>query len=87
MTAKVVVRPAAPEDWPAIWPFFRQIVADGETYAYPEDLTSTAAKQLWMEPAPAATFVAVEDGSVLGSAKSGPNRPGRGSHVSTASFM
>jgi L-amino acid N-acyltransferase YncA len=28
-----------------------------------------------------------DDGSVLGSAKAGPNRPARGSHVATASFM
>ena len=37
---------------------------------------------------PGAVFVAVdEDGGVVGSAKVGPNRPGRGSHVATASFM
>ena len=28
-----------------------------------------------------------DDGAVLGSAKAGPNRPARGSHVATASFM
>ena len=28
-----------------------------------------------------------DDGSLLGSAKAGPNRPSRGSHVATASFM
>jgi GNAT superfamily N-acetyltransferase len=28
-----------------------------------------------------------DDGTLLGSAKMGPNRPGRGSHVGTASFM
>jgi GNAT superfamily N-acetyltransferase len=27
------------------------------------------------------------DGRILGSAKMGPNRPGRGDHVGTASFM
>jgi GNAT superfamily N-acetyltransferase len=31
--------------------------------------------------------VAEEDGRVLGSATMGPNRPGRGAHVGTASFM
>ena len=38
---------------------------------------------------PAVTVVACDaaSGAILGSAKSGPNRPGRGSHVSTASFM
>lgn len=32
-------------------------------------------------------MVAIIDGVIVGSAKMGPNRPGRGSHVATASFM
>ncbi len=32
-------------------------------------------------------MVAVEDGELLGTAKMGPNRGGRGAHVGTASFM
>lgn len=32
-------------------------------------------------------MVAVDGNTVLGSAKMGPNRPGRGAHVATASFM
>jgi GNAT superfamily N-acetyltransferase len=52
------IRTATEDDWPAIWPFWREIVEAGETYAYP-----------------------------VGSAKMGPNRPGRGAHVGTASFM
>jgi GNAT superfamily N-acetyltransferase len=82
----VEIRPATDEDWAAIWPFYSRIVAAGETYAYPE-LEFDAARALWMEPPPGETVVAVEDGIVLGSAKMGPNRPGRGAHVSTASFM
>lgn len=74
-------------DWPRIWPFFSAIVAAGETYAYPEDLTSETARPLWMETPPAQTVVAVDGESVLGSAKFGPNRPGRGAHIATASFM
>ena len=86
--AGVRVREATYDDWPVIWLFFRRIVADGETYAFPEDLTEETGRSWWMEQPPGMTFVAVdEDGTVLGSAKSGPNRPGRGSHVSTASFM
>ena len=27
------IRDATPEDWAAIWPFFRQIVAAGDTFA------------------------------------------------------
>ncbi|MEV0273841.1 GNAT family N-acetyltransferase [Hamadaea sp. NPDC050747] len=84
----MIIRDAVAGDWPQIWPFFSAIVAAGETYAYPEDLTPESARPLWMEAPPAQTVVAVdEDGTVLGSAKFGPNRPGRGAHIATASFM
>jgi GNAT superfamily N-acetyltransferase len=83
----MLIRSASDADWPRIWPFFSQVVAAGETYAYPEDLTSEAAKGLWLEPAPGHAVVAVEGDVVLGSAKMGPNRPGRGAHIATASFM
>ena len=82
-----MIRTATEADWPAIWPVFRDVVAAGETYAYPEDLTSDAARDLWMEPPPGQTVVLEEDGRLLGTAKMGPNRPGRGDHVGTASFM
>jgi len=83
----VIIRAAHDEDWPRIWPFFAAVVDAGETYAYPEDLTAETARPLWMERPPGHTVVAVAGGTVLGSAKMGPNRPGRGSHVATASFM
>lgn len=95
--SRVRVRPATAADWPQIWPFLQQIVQAGESYAYPLDLTEQTARSLWMEAPPGRTFVAVDaeaaagpddpPGLVLGSAKAGPNRPGRGSHVATASFM
>lgn len=81
------IRAARHEDWSQIWPFFRDIVADGETYAYPDDLTADRAEELWTPVPGAATVVAVDGGVVLGAATMGPNRPGRGSHVATASFM
>ena len=40
-----------------------------------------------MEPPPGRTVVALDGPIVLGSAKMGPNRPGRGAPVATASFM
>ena len=81
------VRPAQEQDWPRIHPFFAAIVAAGETYAYPEGLSPEQARGLWMESPPGLTVVAVDGDTVLGSAKTGPNRPGRGAHVATASFM
>ncbi len=85
----MIIRTAVEQDWLLIWPFFADIVEAGETYAYPEGLTSESARALWLEPPPGHTVVALDgDGdAVLGSAKMGPNRPGRGAHVATASFM
>jgi GNAT superfamily N-acetyltransferase len=40
-----------------------------------------------MEEPPGQTVVAVHDGVIVGSAKMGANRPGRGAHVATASFL
>ena len=83
----VVVRPIRDEDWPAVFRIIDEVVRDGETYAYPEDVTADSARELWVERPPGLTVVAERDGRILGSAKMGPNRPGRGDHVGTASFM
>jgi L-amino acid N-acyltransferase YncA len=79
------IREATAADWPAIWPFLREIVLAGETYAYDPAMTPDEAQALWMDPR---CVVATDgDATVLGSAQMGPNRPGPGSHVATASFM
>jgi GNAT superfamily N-acetyltransferase len=83
----VIIRAATGRDWPSIHPFFQEIVAAGETYAFPEGMDLDQARPWWMEQPPGRTVVAVEGDTVLGSAKMGPNRPGRGAHIATASFM
>lgn len=84
----MLLRDATAEDWPAIWPFVRDIVAAGETYTWEQDVSQDRARSLWLPGAPSRTVVASDDdGTVLGSAKFGPNQSGPGSHVSTASFM
>jgi GNAT superfamily N-acetyltransferase len=88
MTDPLAIREARPEDWDAIWPFFRQIVAAGETYAYDPDMTKDDGRRLWMVAPPARTVVATgSDGAILGTANMYANRPGPGSHVASASFM
>ena len=83
----VIVREATDQDRTHIYPFFSAIVAAGDTYAYPEHLSLEQARSLWMEAPPGRTVVAVDGDTIVGSAKMGPNRPGRGAHVATASFM
>jgi GNAT superfamily N-acetyltransferase len=83
----VDIRAVRPEDWTQIWPFFRDIVAAGETYAYPDDITADQAQSSWTPGDDGCTVVAVDGESVLGAALIQANRPGRGGHVATASFM
>jgi L-amino acid N-acyltransferase YncA len=87
----VTIRPMTEEDWVQVWPIFDEIVQAGETYAYPLDLTSDQARALWTMAPPGQTVVLEDDlgigPGILGSATMGPNRPGRGAHVGTASFM
>jgi GNAT superfamily N-acetyltransferase len=84
----IAIRDAVDADIVKVAPFFRAIVSAGETYAYPDDLDDRAIAELWLERPPGRTIVALDsEGTILGSAKFGPNRPGRGSHIATASFM
>ncbi len=83
----MLIREATDTDWPRIYPFWSTIVEAGRTYAFPAGLSLEEARPWWMETAPGSTVVACEGEEILGSAKMGANRPGRGAHVATASFM
>ncbi|GLW72492.1 N-acetyltransferase [Kitasatospora phosalacinea] len=89
MLGAMEIRETTPEDWAAVWPFFHRIVAAGETFTYPTDLTADEARGWWMLPAPDRTVVAVDEttGTVLGTAKMNRNQAGNGAHVASASFM
>ncbi|MEU0485249.1 GNAT family N-acetyltransferase [Streptosporangium sp. NPDC006013] len=84
----MLIREATAEDWPAIWPFFHEIVTAGETFTYPTDLGRDTGRDWWLLPPPNRTVVAVDDaGKVLGTAKMNNNQSGNGSHVASASYM
>ena len=81
------IREYTDSDWPSVWAIFREVVAAGDTYAYDPAWSSEQARAVWVEPPPGHTVVACHGSRVLGTAKMGPNRPGPGAHIATASFM
>lgn len=81
------IREFAEPDWPQVWPIVRDVVRAQETFPYDPAMTEDQARDTWIEAPPGLTVVAIEGGQVLGTAKMGPNKPGPGAHVSTASFM
>jgi GNAT superfamily N-acetyltransferase len=81
------IREFVEADWSEIWPIVRDVARAEETFTYDPSMTSAHAREIWVEVPPGLTIVAVDGDRLLGTAKMGPNRPGPGSHVSTASFM
>ncbi|MCU0263800.1 MAG: GNAT family N-acetyltransferase [Candidatus Nanopelagicales bacterium] len=83
----MIIRTATEGDWPGIWRFMAGVVAAGETYTYPQDMGPEQGQAAWMLAGPWVVLVAVQEGRILGTARYGPNWPGRGSHVANASFV
>ena len=81
------IRPFAEADWAATWPIARNIVRAADTFVYDPQMTEAEARAIWIEAPPGQTVVALASGVILGTAKMGPNRPGPGAHIATASFM
>jgi GNAT superfamily N-acetyltransferase len=87
----MLISEASLDDWPAMWPFMREIIRAGETYAWDRDLSEDGARAFWFQwdgrPAGHTVVATDADGNVLGTAETGPNHGGPGSHVATAGFM
>ena len=80
------IREATEADFDEIWPIFHEIVAAGETYAFPQNTSKEEAKRLWMQ-VPRKTYVAEEEGQILGTYFIKTNQTGGGSHVCNCGYM
>ncbi len=80
------IREATEADFEKIWPIFHEIVSAGETYGYPQNTSKEEARRLWMH-LPRRTFVAEEEGEILGTYYIKTNQPGPGSHVCNCGYM
>ncbi|MGQ8364274.1 N-acetyltransferase family protein [Glaciecola sp. 1036] len=80
------IRQATDDDWEQIWPIYEKIVRAGETYGYPRDTDKEQGKSFWMDT-PRMTFLAEENGFVLGTYYLKTNFLGPGSHVCNCGYM
>lgn len=83
----MLIREAAADDWPRIWPFWHRIVAAGETYTWDPATSEEQARALWMAPGKRVYVVEDETGAVVGSAYVTPNYGGPAARVANAGFM
>jgi L-amino acid N-acyltransferase YncA len=82
----ISIRQANDADFENIWPIFHEIVSAGETYTYPRDTSKEEGFHLWMS-LPKQTFVAEEDGEILGTYFIKTNQSGGGDHVCNCGYM
>jgi ribosomal protein S18 acetylase RimI-like enzyme len=80
------IREANAADFDAIWPIFHEIVAAGDTYAYPPATTKTEAETIWLDT-PRKTFVVEEEGKIVATYYLKTNQLGPGSHVCNCGYM
>ena len=80
------IRRYHPADWAEVWPMLHSTFAAGETYTLAPDVGETDARKFWVD-APQATFVAVENGRILGTYFINPNQPGLGAHVCNCGYV
>jgi len=83
----MLIREAAADDWPRIWPFWHRIVAAGETYTWGRDTSEEAARALWMAPGKRVYVAENADGTIVGSAFVTPNYGGPADRIANAGFM
>lgn len=82
----MLIRPACLEDHPAIWEILEPVIRAGETYALDRDMNREATLAYWLAP-DKETFVAEEDGAILGTFYMRANQAGGGSHICNCGYM
>ena len=82
----MLIRPATPDDAAAIWAIIEPVIRAGETYTLDRDMSEGDAIAYWLG-ADKETFVAEEEGAILGTYYLRANQAGGGRHVCNAGYM
>ena len=80
------IREATEVDFDKIWPIFQAIASAGDTHAYPTNVIKADGKRLWLDT-PRKTFLAEDDGELLGAYYIKTNQAGPGAHVCNCGYM
>lgn len=82
----MIIRPSSAQDAPAIWRILEPVIRAGETYTLDRNMSEAEALAYWMSD-DKETFVAEDDGHVVGTYYLRRNSPGGGSHVCNCGYM
>jgi L-amino acid N-acyltransferase YncA len=82
----MTIRQATEEDFEALWLIFRAVIATGSTYVFAPETSREDAFAYWFGPG-VSSYVAEDEGRVIGMYKIVANQRDLGSHVANASYM
>lgn len=82
----MIIRPADPADAPAIAAILLPVIRAGQTYALDRAMREADAIAYWMG-ADKETFVACEEGRIVGTYYLRPNQAGGGAHVCNCGYI
>lgn len=82
----MTIRKASEFDYDSIWSIFAEVIQSGDTYVFDPDTSKTELAKHWFMDY-MTTFVAEEDGMVLGTYIIKPNQIGLGNHIANCSYM
>ena len=80
------IRPASADDRPAIWAILEPVIRAGETYSLDRDMSEGDVLAYWFGT-DKETFVAEDDGRILGTYYLRRNQAGGGSHICNCGYV
>ncbi|HEX6126708.1 MAG TPA: GNAT family N-acetyltransferase [Pyrinomonadaceae bacterium] len=80
------IRKATESDKSAIWQIIKAVISGGDTYVFDPSTPEDEMVEYWFAPEKH-TYVAEEDGVIVGTFWLKANQPGLGSHVCNAAYM
>ena len=83
---RLKIRSATERDRDAIWNIFHEVIPAGDTYAFDPGMSREEALAYWFR-ADTHTYVAENDGRIVGTYLLRANQAGPGAHVANAAFM
>jgi L-amino acid N-acyltransferase YncA len=82
----LTIRQASEKDGHAIWNIFHEVVAAGDTYAFDPQMSREEALAYWFR-SDTWTYLAEQDGQIVGTYILRSSQAGAGAHVANAAFM
>ena len=82
----MTIRPVTTHDHDGLWSIIQPVIQAGDTYVYAPDTPREAMLAIWLADSKH-TYVAEQEGVIMGTFFICANQPGLGAHVANAGYM